>query len=199
MKRLFLKIAGPRFNRLFWGAGLLVLCFSLYHVVGTAVYVKEAIVVPGVVVDVRQKPFDSTSDALLGGNWAMAGDVSYQPHVRFSLPNGLVINRLMTDAGNHDYTIGQAIEVITMPQDPSTARIHQWNFLWGGSVFTAIIGACLLISGLLLRIGTIQAPVKKAKQSPAKSQSTKRSNKKGQSPKRQRSPRKKSTSTKSKS
>ncbi len=151
MKQLFHKLAGRRYHRLFLLAGFLLAAWALYHLAFTAVFVHESVVLPGVVTDVRQKPYEDSLQALVHGSGSCAGDVSYQPLVRFTLPSGLVINRLMSDAGDKDYTIGQPIEVITPELDPSGARINEWKYIWGTETMELGVGVLLVLLGYALR------------------------------------------------
>lgn len=124
--------------------GLYCTALSLWHLGRTAMYVHEALTLPGTVIDVRQSHFDTQLQPLRYGNLSWAGDVSYQPIVAFDMPGGIRIRqRNMPDLDNEDYQLGQAVEVITLPHDPNQSHIHKWKFLWGGD--------CLLLSaGLLL-------------------------------------------------
>lgn len=151
MKQLFHKLAGRRYHRLFLLAGFLLAAWALYHLAFTAMFVHESVVLPGVVTDVRQKPYEDSLQALVHGSGSCAGDVSYQPLVRFTLPSGLVINRLMSDAGDKDYTIGQPIEVITPELDPSGARINEWKYIWGTETMELGVGVLLVLLGYALR------------------------------------------------
>lgn len=154
MKQLFHKLAGRRYHRLFLLAGYLLAAWALYQLAFTAMFVHECVKVPGVVTDVRQKPYEDSLQALVHGSGSCAGDVSYQPVVRFSLPSGLVINRLMSDAGDKDYTIGQPIEIITPELDPSGARINEWKYIWGTETLELGVGVLLVLVGYALR-GTL--------------------------------------------
>lgn len=154
MKQLFHKLAGRRYHRLFLLAGYLLAAWALYQLAFTAMFVHECVVLPGVVTDVRQKPYEDSLQALVHGSGSCAGDVSYQPVVRFSLPSGLVINRLMSDAGDKDYTIGQPIEIITPELDPSGARINEWKYIWGTETLELGVGVLLVLVGYALR-GTL--------------------------------------------
>ncbi len=154
MKQLFRKLAGRRYYRLFLLAGYLLAAWALYQLAFTAMFVHECVEVSGVVTDVRQKPYEDTLEAMVHGSGSCAGDTSYQPLVRFSLPSGLVINRLMTDAGNTDYTIGQDISIITPKQDPSGARINEWKYIWGTQTLELGVGVLLALVGYALR-GTL--------------------------------------------
>lgn len=154
MKKLFHKLAGRRYHRLFLLAGFMLTAWALYHLAFTSMFVHECVVLPGVVTDVRQKPYEDSLQALVHGSGSCAGDVSYQPLVRFTLPSGLVINRLMSDAGDKDYTIGQPIEIITPELDPSGARINAWKYLWGTETLELGVGVLLVLVGYALR-GTL--------------------------------------------
>ncbi len=154
MKQLFRKLAGRRYYRLFLLAGYLLAAWALYQLAFTAMFVHECTEVSGVVTDVRQKPYEDTLEALVHGSGSCAGDTSYQPLVRFSLPSGLVINRLMSDAGNTDYTIGQDISIITPELDPSGARINEWKYIWGTQTLELGVGVLLVLVGYALR-GTL--------------------------------------------
>lgn len=151
VKNLLIQLAGKRANRLFLVAGILLSCAALYQLLRTAMYVHESVVVSATVTDVRQQPFDSTMQALRHGNLALGGSTSYQAIVRYALPNGLVISRMMTDADDTDYTIGQQQEVITPELDPSQAHIHKWKFIWGWECLQLGSGVLLTLLGLLLR------------------------------------------------
>ena len=148
---LIQRITGKRANRLLMLAGILLTCFSLYKLLLTAMYIQECIIVPAKVTDVMQKPFESTCEALLHGNAALGGSTSYQAIVHYTLPNGLVIDRLMTDADDSDYTVGQQVEIITPEVDPSRAHINKWKFLWGRDCMMLGSGIFLLLLGLMLR------------------------------------------------
>ncbi len=170
MVKTFVKrLVGPRANRLFLVLGILLTVFSLYKLLRTAMYVHESVVVTATVTDVLQKPFESTAEALSHGNLALGGSTSYQAIVRYTVPSGLVIDRLMTDADDTDYTVGQQVEVITPELDPSRAHINKWKFVWGSN---CMLLGCGIIS-LLFWIGLKErkapaAPTRKSKGSPKK-------------------------------
>ena len=194
MMQEFLKqLAGQRSNRLFLAAGILLAILASYKLLRTAMYVHECVVVTATVTDVRQQPFESTLQALQHGNLALGDSVSYQPIVRYTVPNGLVISRLMTDADDTDYTIGQQIEVITPELDPSQAHVNKWKFIWGWECAQLGMGVSLLLLGLSLR-GRRPAPAPASGKKAPRSGSQKKtgSRKKAATPAtRKRSPRKK--------
>ncbi len=184
-------MASPKIRRL---RNLLLtaalLCYGLWLAGGavwqlgkTAVFRHESVVVTGTVIDVRQRPFESWQETLGHGNWSMPGDVSYQPHVRFTLPGDIDAIRLDLPADNKDYTIGETISIISPPAQPGKAQINQWKFLWGASCLRLGIGSTLTLIGYgLLRwqrgkrrsTGAAEkaAPAAKRRSSPAQQQET---------------------------
>ena len=188
MKQLFHKLAGRRYNRLFLLAGYLLAAWALYQLAFTAMFVHECVVLPGVVTDVRQKPYEDSLQALVHGSGSCAGDVSYQPVVRFTLPSGLVINRLMSDAGDKDYTIGQPIEIITPELDPSGARINEWKYIWGTETLELGVGVLLVLLGYALR-GTLsrRKATREKENTPTRRQNSPNGQKKSSAPRRRKS------------
>lgn len=162
LKAFIKRLVGNRANRLFLVAGALLTLLALTKLVRTAMYIHESVVVTATVTDVLQKPFESTGEALIHGNLALGGSTSYQAIVQYTLPNGLVINRMMTDADDTDYTIGNQLEVITPELDPSRAHIHKWKFLWGWECMQLGTGITLLLLWLGLRERPAPAPAKPA-------------------------------------
>lgn len=188
MKQLFHKLAGRRYHRLCLLAGYLLAAWALYQLAFTAMFVHECVVLPGVVTDVRQKPYEDSLQALIHGSGSCAGDVSYQPVVRFSLPSGLVINRLMSDAGDKDYTIGQPIEIITPELDPSGARINEWKYIWGTETLELGVGVLLVLLGYALR-GTLRCrkATRGKENTPTRRQNSPNGQKKSSAPRRRKS------------
>lgn len=159
MVKTFIKrLVGPRANRLFLVLGILLTCLALYKLLRTAMYVHESVVVSATVTDVLQKPFESTSEALSHGNLAMGGSTSYQAIVRYTVPSGMVIDRMMTDADDTDYTVGQQLEVITPELDPSRAHIYKWKFIWGSNCMLLGSGVVCLLLWLALKERKVPAP-----------------------------------------
>lgn len=189
VKSLLKRAAGTRANRLFLAAGILLTCLALYNLLRTAMYVHESVVVSATVTDVLQKPFESTGEALSHGNLALGGATSYQAIVRYTVPNGLVIDRMMTDADDTDYTIGQQVEVITPELDPSQAHIYKWKFIWGWHCMQLGCGVCSLLLWLLLR--DRKAPAPQAPQSRGKASGSRKKKSTAAAAPRKRSPRKK--------
>ncbi len=133
------------------GMGLWLAGSAIVGLAGTAIFVHEAVVVPGTVIDVRQKPFESWAETLGNGNLSWPGDVSYQPHVQFLLPGGHHVKHHDLVADNVDYDLGQQVSIISPPSRPGAARLYSWKILWGadclrlgaGSLFT-LVGYALL-------------------------------------------------------
>lgn len=186
-KSFIQKLVGRRANRLLLVLGLLLTVFALYKLVRTAIYVHESIVVTATVTDVLQKPFESTAEALEHGNLAMGGSTSYSPIVRYTVPGGLVIDRMMTDADDTDYTVGQQVEVITPALDPSRAHVNKWKFIWGWECMQLGTGVLMTLLGFALKERTTKSQDNKR---PRKQTSRKRQNTASAAP-RKRSPRKK--------
>lgn len=191
MVKTFLKqLAGPRANRLFLVAGILITGIALIKLLRTAMYVHESVVVTATVTDVLQKPFESTSEALGHGNLALGGSTSYQAIVRYTVPNGLVIDRMMTDADDTDYIVGQQVEVITPELDPSRAHIHKWKFIWGWECMQLGSGALALLLWFFLKGRKTPSPPKPLA-SKGKQKGSQKKKKASDSAPRKRSPRKK--------
>lgn len=188
MKQLFHRLAGRRYHRLFLLAGYLLSAWALYQLAFTAMFVHECVVLPGVVTDVRQKPYEDSLEALVHGSGSCAGDTSYQPLVRFALPSGLVINRLMSEAGDKDYTIGQDISIITPELDPSGARINEWKYIWGTETLELGVGVLLVLVGYALRGTLIRRKATRGKENtPTRRKNSPNGQKKPSAPRRRKS------------
>lgn len=165
LRRNFYQLAGERYHRLllFLGGGLCLL--ALYQMLLTAIFLHESVIVQGTVSDVRQQPFGSIYQALSHGNLAWGGDTSYQPIVTFTLPGGMRFTRLMPDADACDYTVGQQVDIITPPLDPSQAHVYKPRFIWGRDAMLLTLGLLLGITGYTLR------PAGRKKDAPTRKQS----------------------------
>ena len=158
LRQLLCTLVGKRASRLLLVLGLAITTLALYKLVCTAMYVHESVVVTATVTDVIQKPFESTAEALEHGNLALGDSTAYSPIVRYTVPGGLVIDRMMTDADDTDYTVGQQVEVITPPLDPSRAHIHKWKFVWGWPCMQLGCGLVLTLLGFALQERRVPAP-----------------------------------------
>lgn len=150
LQRLFFWAAGRRFFRLFLLMGLLILIPTVGRMVQTAKFVWKAEVVTAVVTDVRQHPFTSTLDALLGGNLSASDSTAYIPTLRFTLPCGTTCTREPAIEDNRDYRIGEEVNVLTYAVDPTQVRPYRFKFLWGGDCVRAAAALLCLLLGRLL-------------------------------------------------
>lgn len=143
-------LAGRRYHRLFLLAGLLTAAWGLKGLGQAAIFVHEAVRLPAKVTDVTQKPFTSAWEALRGGNWK--AEVAYYPHVSYSVPGGITQTGLrLPDGDANDHAIGEQVEILTMPNDPTTAHLAVWKFIWGEPSVLFIGGVALFLFGRLLR------------------------------------------------
>ena len=149
LNKLFRLLAGRRYHRLFLLAGLLLALWGLKGLGAAAVFVHEAVRVPAVVTDVTQKPFSSAWEALRGGNWK--AEVAYYPHVSYSIPDGQGQHGWrLPDGDADDHRIGEQVEILTMPNDPTTAHLAAWKFIWGEPTVSFCGGVLLFLFGRLL-------------------------------------------------
>lgn len=150
LNKLFHLLAGRRYHRLFLLAGLLLALWGLKGLGEAAVFVHEAVRIPAVVTDVTQKPFSSAWEALRGGNWK--AEVAYYPHVSYSIPDGQGQHGWrLPDGDADDHRIGEQVEILTMPNDPTTAHLAAWKFIWGEPTVTFCGGVLLFLFGRLLQ------------------------------------------------
>ncbi len=113
-------------------AGFYYGCMALWGLTNTLLYYHEAVTLPATVIDVRQRPFESYSEALHYGNLPWQGEIAYRPILTFVMPAGIRINSYAApDWDNTDYKIGEQVELITHPHDPNQAHVNKWKFLWG--------------------------------------------------------------------
>lgn len=147
-RKLFHLLAGRRYFRLFLLAGLLMLARGGHGLYEGITYVRHTTAVPGVVVDVRQHPFESMAAALRGGDYH--AETAYQPIVRFTLPCGVSVTRLLPDDDAQDYREGETVFVRTYAADPTGARLNKAKFLWGEGTALALGGIALILLGRLL-------------------------------------------------
>lgn len=113
-------------------AGLYCGATALWGLTNTLLYYHEAVTLPATVRDVRQRPFESYSEALRYGNLPWQGEIAYRPILTFVMPAGIPIRAYTApDWDNTDYRSGEQIEIITHPHDPNQAHVNKWKFLWG--------------------------------------------------------------------
>lgn len=165
LRSLFRRLAGRRYHRLFLLAGVVLALWGLKGLGQAAVYVHEAVRVPAVVTDVTQKPFSSAWEALRGGDWK--AEVAYYPHVSYTVPGGLGQNGWrLPDGDANDHPIGEQVEILTMPNDPTTAHLAAWKFIWGEPTVLFFGGVAVFLFGRLLRGGRGHRTARPAHRSP---------------------------------
>lgn len=173
-KRIIRRLIPPA---LLVGGGYMALS-ALWSMCQTAVYIHETITVTGKVEDLRQRPFESITEALGSGNLSSGGDTAYFPIVSFHFDNGARIAKLaLKDPDNVAPGIGAAIELRTYPYDPAAPAEKPWrpegvhpnraSYLWGGDALGLLFGLTLGgIGYLMLNARRGKAPRKQAKPAP---------------------------------
>lgn len=150
LRNIVHRLAGRRYHRLVLLAGVLTAAWGAKGLAEAAVFVHEAVRVPAVVTDVTQKPFASAWDALRGGNWK--AEVAYYPHVSYTVPGGQGQHGWrLPDGDADDHPIGEQVDILTMPNDPTTAHLAAWKFIWGEATALFGGGCVLFLLGRLLR------------------------------------------------
>ncbi len=156
--------------------GVYMVLTALWGMCRTAVYIHETITVTGKVIDLRQRPFESTTEALSSGNLSTGGDTAYFPIVSMHFDNGASIAKLaLKDPDNEAPVIGAPIELRTYPYDPAAPAVTPWrpegvhpnraSFLWGGDALGLLFGLSLGgIGYLVLKPRRGKAPRKQPKQ-----------------------------------
>lgn len=130
--------------------GMYAIASSLWELGNTAFYLHKSVVLPGIVTDVRQRPFDSLTEAWHHGNLCSSDATAYQAYVSFTLPAGITINKAMPDLDCEDYTLHQTVEIITHPHDPNQAHIYKAQFLCGRSLLKLIGGLILFLPAFFI-------------------------------------------------
>lgn len=125
-------------------AGLYYGATALWGLTNTLLYYHEAVTLPATVRDVRQRPFESYSEALRYGNLPWQGEIAYRPILTFVMPAGIPIRAYTApDWDNTDYRSGEQIEIITHPHDPNQAHVNKWKFLWGADCMLLALATLL--------------------------------------------------------
>lgn len=132
------------------GLGLYLSALSFWRLVQTATFMRTSSTVIAVVEDVRQRPFDSFSEALTHGNLAWGGSTAYQPIVAFTIADGRRVHIALPDLNSDDYTLRSELEVRVPLQDFTKAREYRNSALWGGPMADLVIGLLCAWLGLIL-------------------------------------------------
>ena len=142
--------------------GLYAAGMGLWQLGNSAIFVHEAVVIPGVVVDVRERPFEDITEMLAHGNLPWEGAVAHQPHVRYDFAGLSRVDQTLPDLDNHDYNRGEAVEIILHPQQPHQRHINKFKFVWGEHLIMLGLGLCLLLLWRLVRPRRRHSIVKQA-------------------------------------
>lgn len=126
-------------------AGLYAAGLALWHMASTAVFVHEAVYIPAVVVDSKERPFDGALEMLQHGNMPWEGETAYQPYVRYMLFGRTITDDSLPDLDNREYANGEAVEIILHPQATHRRHLNKFKFLWAGDLLLLALGAILLI------------------------------------------------------
>ncbi len=126
-------------------------CLAIWNLSNTLLYVHEAVTLTATVRDMRQRPFESFTEALSYGNMPWNGDIAYTPILSFTMPAGIPIRaHAARDLDNTDYKIGEQVEIITPPYDSNQAHINKWKFLWGADCMRLLLALLLGIPAWLV-------------------------------------------------
>lgn len=147
--------------------GLYATGLSLWHLGNTVVFVCKADRVPGIVVDVKERPFDGVVEMLQHGNMPWEGAIAYQPYVRYELFGHPVMDDSLPDLDNRNYANGQAVDIILDPANPFRRHLYSAKFLWVGDLLLLAAGALLLMLARYLLRRRRKQPTATAKQKSA--------------------------------
>lgn len=131
--------------------GLYAAGVGLWRLGQSAVFVHEAVVIPGVVVDVRERPFEGFIEMMQHGNLPWECAVAHQPHVRYSREGVSIVDTTLPDLDSRDYNRGDEVEIILHPQKPHMRHLHAAKFIWVAHLFTLALGVLLLVVFWLTR------------------------------------------------
>lgn len=158
---------------LFLGLYLLITAgFDSYR---TGRYVYQAIAVEGTVTDYRKVQTSSFMEVLRAGYLPLLHEEFYQPVVLFRLEGGTMHARLMQeDLAPIPYERGDKVSVLTMPNDPSRARLYDGQHLWFGNILRLGLGAICVFYGYYAIRRLKRRPAPAAPAAPRRSTGTRR-------------------------
>lgn len=123
--------------------GLYAAGLGLWRLGNAAIFMHESVILPGVVVDVRERPFEDVLESLAHGNLPWQGAVAHQPHVRYEFAGLSRVDTTLPDLDNQDYDRGQTVEIRLHPQKPHLRHLNKFKFIWGEHLL--LLGAGLLL------------------------------------------------------
>jgi len=114
--------------------GALLLSSAVYTAVTTQIFLTEAELTDGVVIDlVASRSSDS---------------VTYSPVVQFETYSGQVVDLHSSTGSNPpSYEVGEIVLVYYRPDTPSDARVDSFFSLWGATLILGVLGALLAFLG----------------------------------------------------
>lgn len=135
--------------------GACAICSSLWHMGNTALFVYHAQKVPALVVDVSERPFESTLEMLENGNMPWGGNTAYHPHLLYHLFGRPITDTSIPDLDNRDFSVGQQVTLLLHPQRPHLRHIDDPKFLWIGDLLLLVCGVIMaLVACCMLRRGS---------------------------------------------
>jgi hypothetical protein len=124
------------FTAIFLAVGLGLLSGGIYSFLSTRTFIGDAVSARGVVIDLEEH-WDSGDNSY-----------TYYPRVRFQTENGDA-HRFTGDVGSSPpaFDVGEAVQVLFDPSDPSAARIDSFMQLWFTSLILGGMGVVFSIVG----------------------------------------------------
>jgi hypothetical protein len=121
---------------LFAGIGLAMLVGAAALALSTRKFIATAAHAPGTVVELRE--VRDKDD----------GSVTYKPVVTFTPPQGTPVTFESSFSSRPPaYSVGENVDVLFAPDDPSKARINGFGSLWFGPLILSILGAIFTAVG----------------------------------------------------
>ncbi|RFA24708.1 hypothetical protein CAI21_20695 [Alkalilimnicola ehrlichii] len=144
--------------KLFLAVGLLMLAGALIMGANSLRLVMTAESAVGTVVELDRRTSQDSDGRTR---------VSYRPVVRFQGPEGMVTYRSSNGSNPPRYYVGQRVDMLYNPSNPSNARIDGFFDLWAATLFLALMGAVFTgIGGVATRsFGKRAKTIKLLKQS----------------------------------
>ena len=125
------------------GLGLLIVSVNSYQ--STRAFVGDASTAEGTVVEFVESRSESSSSR--SGPTAFVS-VTYRPIVKFTTKGGESIEFTSRSGTNPpSYSKGEKVGVLYSETQPQKAEIHGFMELWGGALFSGILGAVFFLIG----------------------------------------------------
>ncbi|BAX81276.1 DUF3592 domain-containing protein [Labilibaculum antarcticum] len=138
MKKKTIKII----SYLFAGVGIIFLLFGMNGTWDNISFIKKSTETLGTVVDMKVK--DKTDSEGVSQTY-------YYPVVEYTDANGAqhVLNSSM-GSGRPECEIGEGIQVLYLPENPSDGKIGTFGHMWGGMLIVWILAIVFIITGFLI-------------------------------------------------